>query len=156
MPIAPQEQRSPPVLEPEPGRPQDRLTSFLGRWRAEGYLGDGDRRVEAAAALDFEWVPGQYFLHQRSVLSSHRDRASISIFGFDESSQRYHMHLFDDRGHERLYEGLVQGDQWRFQGLDERVTYTFDPEGEQLVIRWERRMESGWIDVCNLKATREH
>jgi hypothetical protein len=142
------------------GVEQERLEIFSGRWRSEGTLGGGAQSPGAKTTTqeEYEWLPGQFFLHHRGVMRlGEQSLESTAIIGFDSATRSYRLHQFDNFGYARLYEGEVDGDVWTFKGVHERVTYTFGRDSAELRIVWEQTKDGlRWENLCDLKAHRLH
>jgi hypothetical protein len=137
---------------PKRGPEHDRLEVFLGKWTAEGKLGDG---AEATALDEYEWLPGGFFLLHRGVMRF-GDKAleSTQIISFDASIQKYRLNLFDNFGWARVYEGQVDGRIWKFTGARERLSIELQDEATMLV-HWEQSDDgSTWRPLCDLKASK--
>ncbi|RKH10377.1 DUF1579 domain-containing protein [Corallococcus sp. CA047B] len=146
---------------PRLGPEHQRLEVFIGGWTAEGVLGEAagpQARVKATAVDRYEWLPGGFFLSCRGVMRfAGESLESTRIIGFDPERQRYRMHLFDNHGYARVYEGGERDGVWTFAGAHERVTMSFEDGNQRLDIRWEQSDDGAtWRPLCDLKATRVH
>ncbi|WP_158624967.1 DUF1579 family protein [Corallococcus terminator] len=146
---------------PRLGPEHQRLEVFVGEWKAEGVLGEasGPHAQAKATAVDrYEWLPGGFFLSCRGVMHFAEERLeSTRIIGFDAERQRYRMHLFDNSGYARVYEGGEQDGVWKFAGAHERVTMSFANGDQRMDIHWEQSDDgTTWRPLCDLRATRVH
>lgn len=130
------------------------MRDFVGTWHAEGQLGDG---TPAASDDSFELMPGDFFLVRRGVLRPRNGRPleSLLILGFDEGTGRYRLHLFDNGGYARLYEGVYDGGAWHLAGPHERVRIELERDGDVMHVAWEQSDDSRtWRPLCTLRAVR--
>lgn len=146
-----------PSLGPE----HQRLETFIGEWKSEGVLGEAagpQARLKVTADAHYEWLPGGFFVLHQGVMRFGEDRLeSTQILGFDASTGRYWIRLFDNHGFARDYEGQEQDGVWHFAGAHERVTMSFENANQQLNIHWEQSDDDvTWRLLCDLKATRVH
>lgn len=145
---------------PSRGPEHERLEIFLGDWRIEGknLEGAGEHAGTAVSGTQkVEWMPGQFFLVQRETVqfgsSSHQ---TLWITRWDAARRRYGVSFFDSLGFTRIYEVSVDGETWRFEGLRERATLTFDEHSDSYTGHWERKVDGRWVPLCEYRATRVH
>ncbi|RKH67064.1 DUF1579 family protein [Corallococcus llansteffanensis] len=150
-----------PGQAPRLGPEHQRLEAFIGEWKSEGVLGEAagpQARLKVIAIGRYEWLPGGFFVLHRGEMRFGEDRLeSTQIFGFDESTGRYWLRLFDSHGFAREYEGGERDGVWHFAGPHERVTMSFENANQQLAIHWEQSDDGvTWRLLCDLKGTRVH
>jgi len=141
---------SAPVRRPE----HDRLEAFFGNWHVTGELGDG---TPAFGTYHYEPVPGNFFVLHRGLLrtSGRPPLESVQILGYDETSDQYRLHLFDNAGFARTYEGRGADGRWLLVGSHERVELKFDHGHSVLNVHWEQTDDNGnWRTLYRLKGSR--
>jgi hypothetical protein len=142
------------------GAEYERLDVFCGTWTSEGTLGAASPSPGARTTTraEYDWLPGGFFLqHRGSMRFGEQSLESIATLGFDPATRSYRLHQFDDLGYARIYAGHVNGDVWTFNGVYERVTYTFSRDSTELLIVWEQTSDGRkWDMLCELKAHRDH
>lgn len=149
-----------PDPTPKRGPEHERLEAFLGDWHLEGKNLEGADEhagTTVTGTQKAEWLPGQFFLMQREEVdfgkSSHQ---TTWITQWDAVRKRYVVQFFDSLGYTRTYDMMVDGSTWRFEGLRERGTITFDDDGNSFRGTWERFTQRRWVPLCEYRATRVH
>jgi hypothetical protein len=145
--------------EPKPGPEHKRLDAFVGKWNVEGKNKEGAPVAAGAkvtAVQTYEWMPGGFFLvHREFARFGDVEHKTMTIIGYDPSSQTYPVHFFDNLGYYRVYQARVHDRTWTFTGQYERATIVFGADGNTFKSTWERSSDgSNWLPLCELKGTK--
>jgi hypothetical protein len=82
---------------------------------------------------------------------------SLQVLGFDEQTGRYRLHLFDNGGYARVYEGTFQDGVWSLAGAHERVEIHFESDDAVMRMHWEQSQDGRtWETLCRLRSVRLH
>ncbi|HEY7873780.1 MAG TPA: hypothetical protein VIG64_01530 [Actinomycetota bacterium] len=125
------------------------LEPLVGEWAMQtSFPGTPPGRVS------FDWMDGRRFLIQRSDAPDPVPD-SISVIGWDASTNRHVQHYFDTRGVARLYQMTFDGREWKlwrdtpdFSPLEFRQRFTG-------ILTDDGRSISGTWDICHDGATWE-
>lgn len=137
----------------------EKLTSFVGIWKGDGIFleGAGDLAQSQLVVSDsYNWLPGEYFLVDTNMLDYGSGKLQAHrIVGYDKATSQYTIHAFDNAGFTRLYKGgIIKQDEWHFDGEQERVTFTFSDNNNQLNTYWENLIDGKWTPLCRTHETR--
>lgn len=125
------------------------LEAFTGRWSTSGRV----LATPTTSALEikgfdtYEWLAGGFFLvHKVDVMLGTDHEESLEIIGYDETTDVYPMHFFDNHGNSGLMEGKLVGDVWTFLSRTMRFTGRFSKAGNKLSGKWEQSADgANWI-----------
>ena len=112
--------------------------------------------AKVTAVQTYEWMPGGFFLvHREFARFGDVEHKTMTIIGYDPSSQTYPVHFFDNLGYYRVYQARVHDRTWTFTGKYERATIVFGADGNTFKSTWERSSDgSNWLPLCELKGTK--
>jgi hypothetical protein len=145
----------------KPGVEEKRLEIFIGKWNGKGKNKEGAQILAGAPVTtteSYEWLPGGFFLVYRGDMKYGEEHLhSIRAIGFDTKKKLYTINAFDSMGFNRLYEGNVQGNVWKFNGAFERVTFDIASDGNSMNVKWEITPDgSKWLPLCEFDAVKEY
>ncbi|MBD8498619.1 DUF1579 family protein [Paenibacillus arenosi] len=130
------------------------LNVFVGKWRTEGIVKDrtSGSTIRLRATDTYEWLPGGFFLiHHVDGHIGVAEVKAIEIIGFDEASQMYFTHSFDNQGSRGNYQANLLDAVWTITGTSERFSGIFSDNFNTLSGRWELLNESSewehWMDI---------
>ncbi len=85
----------------------------------------------------FEWLENGAYLLWRSEIDEPGVPSGLAIFGSDDSSDKYSMLYFDERGVSRVFEATLQDNIWKWQrivhGFSQRFTGTIVDGGNTII-----------------------
>jgi pimeloyl-ACP methyl ester carboxylesterase len=147
-----------PQQPPEPDPALRCLDVFVGKWNTEGQL----RATPSSPAIKiigtdtYEWLTGGFFLvHRVDVRMGDEEVKSVEIIGYDDSSQTYPMHSFDNKGSYDLLQASVHDGTWIITGKSIRFTGAFSDDGNIIMGNWELLTDgSNWSPWMEVKLTR--
>lgn len=143
---------------PEPDPALRRLNVFVGKWKTEGQIIKTPSNPAASiSGTDiYEWLPGGFFLiHRVDVHMGEEEVKAIEVIGYDDSSQTYPMHSFDNNGNYDLLQAKVHDNKWTFAGKSLRFTGVFSDDDNTITGRWEQAADgSNWAPWMEVKLTR--
>lgn len=128
------DQDTPAMQPPRPDPALKRLERFVGTWEVPGRtLGAGHDDV--SGRFTFEWLPGGFFLQQRTELNfAGFDVKGLEVIGYDPATGKSPSTVYSSMaGIPVPYEYDVQGDQVTIRTeLNGGATYTgsFGPDGD--------------------------
>lgn len=142
----------------------ERLSVFVGRWRAEGesyaagQIAQDPRASRVAWASDesYEWLPGGFFLlHQWDAMVGSYPFKGTEILGYEERKGGYFTQLFDNAGHHAEYRVTVEGNTWFFTEEATRAAATISDDRDRIMLKWEwRNAGADWLPLCEREARR--
>jgi Protein of unknown function (DUF1579) len=118
--------QSPSALPPGPDPALKRLERFVGSWRIRGRTLDSEQD-NVSGRTTFEWLPGGFFLQQRSELNfAGYQVTGLEIIWYDPATGRFPSSVHSSMvGVPIPYEYDVRGDQVRIRTeLNGGATYT--------------------------------
>ena len=133
------------------------LDVFVGTWIVEGQNKEGAPVAPGAQVSGketYEWLPGEYYLVYRWDRCFGSDQhTGIGIIGYDDSSQTYASHNFDNLGYSRTYQVHIADGSWTLTGERERARLVFSDDGNVMTANWEISGDGfDWTPLCELKA----
>jgi hypothetical protein len=114
------------AMPPGPDPALERLERFVGSWKATGRTLDS-KEDNVSGRLEFEWLPGGFFLQQRSEFNfAGYEVKGVEIIGYDPATDRFPSTVFPSMlGVPIAYEWDVHGDQVTIRTeLNGGATYT--------------------------------
>ncbi len=85
----------------------------------------------------FEWLENGAYLLWRSEIDEPGVSSGLAIFGSDDSSDKYSMLYFDERGVSRVFAAALHDNIWKFQrivpGFSQRFTGTIVDGGNTIM-----------------------
>jgi hypothetical protein len=134
------------------------LSILVGEWKAVGThpLVPG---VTLYGKTTFQWIENGAFLMMNNHIDHKDFPDGISIFGSDDSDERYTMLYFDERGVSRKYASTLKNNTWKWWREDkefsQRVTSEIKDDGNTIVSKGEMsRNGSSWEKDLSLTYTR--
>ena len=145
-------------------RAHDRLSAFLGDWRAEGMsFGGTDQSGADPKANGVPWVSthtarwhtGDFFLVQdeRAQIDG-KPFDTLSVLGVEAGDKGCFARTFENHGFYRHYSLSVDDRTWLLEGETERARTVFDAKGDTQTITWEWLRDGKWLPLCDRVATR--
>lgn len=149
---------------PKHGHEHDRLSVFLGDWRAEGKsyggpdqaMDDPKSKAEPwTSAHTGRWHTGEFFLIQdEKAVIGFNPFDTISFMGVDAGTGHYFARTFENHGFYRHYDLAVDGQVWTLTGESERARITFSEDNRTQTIMWEWYRDTKWLPLCDRIAVR--
>jgi hypothetical protein len=101
-----------PALPPGPDPALTRLERFVGTWNVTGRTLDAEQD-NVSGRLSFEWLPGGFFLQQRTELDfAGYQVKGLEVIGYDPATDRFPSTVYSSMvGVPIPYEYDIQGDQ---------------------------------------------
>ncbi len=116
------------------------LKTLIGMWETTGthpYLPNKTLHGRAS----FEWLEGGAFIIMHAEIDDPNFPAGVAIFGSDDSTQRYYMLYFDERGVSRKYNLSISGKKLKWWRNDpefsQRFNITISDDGLTMVSKGE-------------------
>lgn len=134
------------------------LEPFVGKWNTVGNIKsiNGSSPGQMKGTDIYEWLPGGFFLlHKVDVQMDTERKQSIEIIGYDESTDTYPMHFYDNEGNSGTLHASLDNGTWTFLSDTLRFTGCFSEDGKILTGVWEQRDDtSDWIAWMEVRLTR--
>lgn len=134
------------------------LESFVGKWNTTGkIIATANTSPADIKGYDtYEWLPGEFFLlHKVDVFMGPDREQSLEIIGYDETTNTYPMHFFDNHGNSGLMEGNLNDGVWTFLSPSMRFTGSFTDTGNKLSGIWEQSSDGAkWIPWMEISLIR--
>jgi hypothetical protein len=150
---------------PKRGAQHEKLSVFLGRWRAEGQSypspkqpGDDPRSAAEPWVSTHvgRWHSGEFFLIQEErAMTGANPFDTLSVMGVDPRTRLHFARSFENHGFYRHYDVAVDGRVWTLTGELERARIEFSADGRTQTIAWEWRPNARWLPLCDRVAVRE-
>ena len=144
--------------KPVPEAAYKLLESFVGKWDTTGSLTAGPESVALpiSGTDTYEWLPGGFFLfHRVDVMVGADRKESIEIIGYDQLSDTYPMHYYDNAGESGIMHAVEEDGVWAFLSHNLRFTGGFSDDGNTLSGVWEQLYENEvWHHLMNIKLSR--
>jgi hypothetical protein len=135
------------------------LGRFVGRWNTEGKIlaTDSTPEVKIVGTDNYEWLPGGYFLlHKADVLIGDDKSETFEVIGFDQSSGKYTMQHYDNKGDSGLMTATYEKGVWIFLGETLRFTGGFKKEDKEFSGIWEQLTDGkNWTHFMDIKLTKK-
>ncbi|HYG38203.1 MAG TPA: DUF1579 family protein [Cytophagales bacterium] len=134
------------------------LDAFVGKWNTIGHFQtDASEPLVTITGTDtYEWLPGGFFLlHRVDVQMGNEKNETLEIIGYDEKSNTYPMHYFDNKGNTGSMQANFDNGTWTFLGESMRFTGGFREEGKILSGIWEQSFNgTEWVPLMDIKLTK--
>lgn len=146
-------------MEQDPPRPELRaLDPLVGEWATEATHPMFPGEV-VEGRMSYEWLGGERFLIQRSVMEHPDFPDSISVIGFTDDEGEMANHYFDSRGVMRVYRLAIEGETLRIwrdaPGFSQRLEAKLSDDGKVLAGVWKLcRDDETWDDDLAVTWTR--
>lgn len=125
------------------------LDAFIGRWNTSGRIvGTGTSTpIEINGYDTYEWLAGGFFIvHKVDVFVGTDRKESLEIIGYDEKTNTFPMHFFDNQGSSGLMQASFNNGVWTFLSPSMRFTGAFSENGTNLSGVWEQSNDGkNWI-----------
>lgn len=142
---------------------QEQLARWVGRWKTEGLsYTEGESkatmrasRVRMSMAEEWEWLPGRHFLsHRWDGSVGEAFFQGLEVIGFDRERGRMISRFFDSNGNAPVYEVMVHEGNWTYSGKEQRATFTWEDDGNAVIVHWDWLNGGRWVPLCDLKSVR--
>jgi len=146
------------TLSPVPRPEYWPLDAFVGKWRTTGNMvaGEGQRDHKIIGADTYEWLPGGFFMMHKVDVSIGAERVQTTeIIGYDDSTNNYMMHFFDNKGQSGLTYASIRDGIWTFASDTMKFTGRFSDDGRVMSGVWQQAREGSWEFLMNIKLTKE-
>jgi hypothetical protein len=143
----------------KPGSEHKLLDMFEGKWKTEGTVkarGD-DPELKITGTDVYEWFEGGFFLiHKVDVVIGKEKIKNIEIIGYDELTNSYTLHSFDNKGNSEEMKGSFNKGVWTISGNSLRFNGRFTEDGKILSGIWERQDDGkNWLHLMDIKLTKQ-
>jgi Protein of unknown function (DUF1579) len=124
---------------PQPDPALRRLDRLAGTWDIKGRTLDA-QVDNVSGRMTSEWIPGGYFLQQRSTIEFKGIHAeSLEIIGYDPRSKTFPARVYSNMtGAPLAYQWDVQGDEVTHWTAAHKYTGKFSADGRTLAGGWRR------------------
>ena len=142
----------------KPNPALQRLDVFVGKWNTEGLIKESpsgpDKKLKATDI--YEWLPGGFFLiHYVDGHMGDEEVKTIEIIGYDDLSQTYFTHSYDNQGSAARYQANLLDSVWTIKGELERFNGSFSDDGGTLSGTWEMSVDGmNWVSWMDIKLTK--
>lgn len=143
----------------KPNPALERLDVFVGSWKTEGIIMEVETEpAKILKASDkYEWLAGGFFLiHHVDGYMGDEEIKTIEIIGYDDASQSFFTHSYDNYGTVGAYQANLLDRKWIINGKTERFNGSFNDDGTILSGKWELSSDgSNWAPWMEIKLVKE-
>lgn len=113
-----------PMAAPPPPPELKKLDYFTGTWKSTGELKPGAMAPGSPSGkfnelTHSDWMPGHYFLVQRTTVSGTMGPATeVAYFGYSAADKNYTYDSFSSIGEADHFKGTVEGDTWTWTSTE--------------------------------------